>query len=190
MRFTVFIAGVLLLAIGLAAYSMIPNNRTLVVPTTQQILGPSSLEVNSASSSDTPTRITPLPGQANEFRVNITALSQSGFPGSVRLKIFTNDSYQACSGTSQGSGCLFNRVVSNETVRMTVNSFATYHFVLDNTDSSVPKRVLLSVSVVGTELRTTSARDGSFNFAGLGLGLFGFIVAVYGASRKTVIPWE
>jgi hypothetical protein len=179
-----------LLAIGLAAYSMIPNTRTLVVPTSQQILGPSSLEVNSASSSDTPTRIAPLPGQANEFQVNITALAQSGIQSSVRLKVFANDSYQSCAGTSQGSGCLFNRVVSNETIRMSLNSFATYHFVLDNTDSSVPKRVVLSVSLVGTKLQTTSAQDGGVNFAGLGVGVFGFLVAVYGASRKTVIPWE
>jgi hypothetical protein len=52
------------------------------------------------------------------------------------------------------------------------------------------KNIDISARVSGTAQEVLVARDGTANTAGLGLGALGLGVALYGCSRKTIIPWE
>jgi hypothetical protein len=62
--------------------------------------------------------------------------------------------------------------------------------VFDNQNSQTLKNIDISVRAFGTTEQVLVARDGSANTAGLGLGALGLAVALYGYSRKSIIPWE
>ncbi len=140
--------------------------------------------------SETSENVSLFPGKQNELRVNITVSLESGEPSSLQFRLFIRDKSQYCMSGTQSSGCLVDRSVSNETLRVPVNASTSYYFAFDNSGLSSPKRVLFSASLFANSVQTIVAKDGSFNFVGLGLGAIGFLVVLYGASRKTVIPWE
>lgn len=168
---------------------LVPNTHSMTIERSHGIPGPSILEVNPWSSSETPENISIFPGEPNQLRVNLTVVSESGALSEVHFKLFSIGNYQTCLG-SQNSGCLVNRNISNDSLTLPLTASSTYYFVLDNTGSPIPKKVSLLASVVSTSVQTSNLRDGSLNYTGLGLSIIGFLLAVYGLSKKTVIPWE
>ncbi len=191
MRFTFVLTGVVLLIVGLLAYATIPAIHTIPVETSQEIMGPKAVPVYPGYLSETPPEnVTILPGKQNELRINVTVSLQNGGLSTIRLKLYTEDKAQYCLSAEQPTNCLVNKTVSNETFTVPVNSSNTYRLAFDNTGSTSSKSVTFSLFLYGNSVQTIVAKDGSFNFVGLGLSAIGFLVVLYGASRKTVIPWE
>ncbi len=191
MRFAFVLTGIVLLIVGLLAYATIPTTHTIPVQTSQTITGPKAVPVVAGFLSQTPPEnVTIFPGKQNELRINITVVLQNGEPATIQLKLYTKDKAPYCTSPDQPTGCLINKRVSAETFIVPVNSSNTYYLAFDNAGSTSPKNVTFSLFLFGTSYQTIVAKDGSFNFVGLGLGAIGFLVALYGASRKTVIPWE
>ena len=190
MKFGPVLGGVLLLVIGLLAYSMIPNFHTVPLQSTQTVVNPQPVSVSSASLSEIPKNVTLFLGRHNDLLVNLTVSTQSGVPSSIQFKLFPEGAFQSCMLSSQTRGCLVNQTVSNSTIRIPLNASTTYYFGFDNSGSNNSKQVLLSASLIGSSVNTLVARDGGLNFAGLGLSLIGLLVTLYGAFAKTVIPWE
>jgi len=190
MKFVLVVGGAFLLITGLLAYSMIPNIHLVPLQSAQTIVNPKPIAVSSASLSETPQNVTLFPGKENDLLVNLTVSTQTGSPSSVQFKLFPEGAFQSCMLSSQPRGCLVNQGVSNATLRIPLNASTTYYFGFDNSGSSSPKQIMLSVSLVGSSVNTIVARDGGLNFAGLGMSLIGLLVALYGVFAKTVIPWE
>jgi hypothetical protein len=197
MRFTFVLTGIVLLIVGLLAYATIPTIHKIPVETSQNIAGPKAVPVEPGFLAETPPEnVTIFPDKQNELRINmtlrinITVSLQNGELSTIRFKLYTKDRAQYCLPTDQPTGCLINKTVSNETFIVPVNSSNTYRLAFDNAGSTSPKNVTFSIFLFGNSVQTIVTKDGSFNFVGLGLGAIGFLVAMYGASRKTVIPWE
>ena len=189
MKFTVILIGIILLIVGVLAYSSIPNIHNIPVQASQTISSPQTIQLNPGYLAEKPENISVFPDKQNQLRVNITVTLESGELSSVQFKLFA-DNGQNCISNDQRGGCLVNQNVSNETLTIPLNASSTYYFVFDNTGSDTPKRVLFSSSLHGTSFKTIVSNDGSINFVGIGVGAAGLLVALYGVSRKTVIPWE
>lgn len=191
MRLTFVLAGIVLLTVGLLAYATIPTIHTIPVQSSQNITGPKAVPVAAYFLSQTPPEnVTIFPGKQNELRINITVALQTGALATIQLKLYTKDKAPYCTSPDQPTGCLINKRVSSETFIVPVNASNTYYLVFDNAGSASPKNVMFSLFLFGNSFQTIITKDGSVNFVGLGLGAIGLLVALYGASRKTVIPWE
>jgi len=185
MQFKLVILGVVLLVVGLAAYSSIPNVHRTPVLTTQSIMA-ENLSIIAGSSVTVPRNITILQGKQNELRVNITVTAQSGEPATLRFHIFLRNNSTSCS-TTQPKSFL---VSQNASLLVPMNSTGTYCFIFDNLDYPASKAASVSAFLDTRSEQVLVAKDGGANTAGLGLGAFGVLVLLYGATRKTVIPWE
>ncbi|GEM_PF-3125254 len=190
MKFIAVLVGVTLLIAGILAYSTIPNIHTIPVQSYLAIAGPEPIVVNPNSQSETPQNVTVLSGKDNEMILNLTVSTGSGSPSSIQFKLFTEPELGNCMRETNPTGCIVDASVSNETISIPVNASTTYYFGFDNKDSSSPKTVLLSASLLATSVDKVVTRDGELNFAALAVGGFGLIVALYGVAAKTVIPWE
>jgi len=190
MKFGLVVVGAFLLIAGLMAYSLIPNFHTVPLRSAQMVVSPTRIPVSAKFLSATPENVTIFPGKENDLLVNITVFTQSGEPPSIKFKLFAEGAFQSCIVSAQQSACLVDQNVSNSTLQIPLNASTTYYFDLDNRDSSSPKQVLLSATLVATSVSTLVARDGGMNFAGLGMSLIGLVVTLYGVFAKTVIPWE
>ena len=191
MRFTFVLTGIILLIVGLLAYATIPSIHKIPVETSQNIVGHKAVPVGPGYLSETPPEnVTAFLGKQNELRVSVTVYLEGGGLSTIRLKLCTEDKAQYCLFAEQPTNCLVNKIVSNETFAVPVNASNTYRLGFDNAGSTNSKNVTFSLSLYGNSVQTIVAKDGSFNLVGLGLGAIGFLVALYGASRKTVIPWE
>ena len=109
---------------------------------------------------------------------------------SVRFRLLSMNQSQTCSPSSRPPRVLIDQIVTNQSFNIPLNATGTYCFVFDNQSSQTSKNIDISAIVSGTAERVLVARDGSVNAAGLGLGALGLVVALYGYSRKTIIPWE
>ena len=190
MKFVAVLAGVSLLVIGLLAYAMIPNVHTIPVQSRSSLARPPPIIVNPNFQAETQQNITLIPAKSNAMLVNLTVSTESGGPSSIQFKLFTESQLQNCTRETAPTGCLVDLSVSNQTVIVPLNATSTYFFYFDNRGSSSSKVVLLSASLVASSVNTVVARDGQLNFAGLAMGVFGLVVAVYGVAARTVIPWE
>ncbi len=190
MRFTAVLLGTVLLICGLLAYSVIPNVHTIPVQSSLALASPLPIVVRPSFQAETQQNITVFPGKYNEIIVNVTVSSESGMPSSINFKLFTGPEVSNCTNAANPSGCLVNKNVSNETIRVPLNASTTYYFVFDNKDSTSSRIVSFSASLFTSSVKTTVARDGEFNFAALCLGGIGLLVVLYGVAAKTVIPWE
>ncbi len=191
MRFKFVLTGIVLLIVGLLAYATIPTIHSIPVETSQNIVGPKAVPVEPGFLAETPPEnVTIFPGKNNTLRVSITVALQNGGLSTIQFKLYPKDKAQSCMSPDQPTGCLINKTVSNETFNVHVNSSNTYRLAFDNAGSASPKNVTFSLFLFGNSVQTTVTKDGDFNLVGLGLGVIGFLVAVYGVSRKTVIPWE
>ncbi|OLD55285.1 hypothetical protein AUI46_05205 [archaeon 13_1_40CM_2_52_13] len=190
MKFGLVVGGAFLLVAGLLAYSMIPNFHTVPLQSAQMVVNPRSIPVSSASLTETPENVTLVPGRENELLVNLTVSTQLGLLSSIQFKFFPEGAFQSCMLNAEQRGCLVNQTVSNSSIRIPLNASTTYYLGFDNRASSSSKQVLVSATLVASSVSTLVARDGGLNFAGLGMGLIGLLVTLYGVFAKTVIPWE
>jgi hypothetical protein len=190
MKFIAVLAGVTLIIIGLLAYSIIPNVRTIPVQSSLPLAGPIPIVVNPNSQSETPQNVTIFSGKNNEMVVNLTVATGSGNLSSIEFKLFTEPELGSCMRELDANGCIVDENVSNQTITIPLNVSTTYYFGFDNKDSNSSKTVLVSASLLTTSVTREVTRDGDLNFAALALGAFGLIVALYGVAAKTVIPWE
>ncbi len=189
MQFKLVILGVVLLVVGLAAYSSIPNVHRTPVLTTQSIMARDHLEVEAGSSETFPTNITIFQDKQNDLRVNITVTAQSGDPV-LTFHVFLRNNSMSCS-TTRPTSFLVSHKFSNETLLLVpMNTTGTYCFIFDNEDYPTSKTASVSAFLDTRSEQVLVAKDGGANTAGLGLGVLGFLVLLYGVTRKTVIPWE
>ena len=179
-----------LIVVGLVAYSTIPNVHTIPIQSTTPLASPARIVVSPNFESETQENVTLLPGKENTMLVNLTVSNTAGGPASIQFKLFTGPELGDCMRDPNPTGCIVNENVSNQTIRVSVNSSTTYYFGFDNRDPSNSKTVLLSSSLLATSAINVVGRDGDFNYAGLALGGFGLLVTFYGLASKTVIPWE
>ncbi len=190
MKFIAVLMGVTLLAIGLVAYSTIPNVHTIPVQSTSQLTGPTEIVVNPNFQSETQQNVTVLAGKDNTLLVNLTVSNTAGGPASIQFKLFTGSEFGNCMQETNPTGCIVNENVSNQTISVPLNASTTYFFGFDNRDPSASKTVVLSSSLLATSAEEVVSRDGDLNYAALAVGGFGLLVTLYGVVAKTVIPWE
>lgn len=189
MQFRLVIIGVALLVVGLVAYSSIPNVHRTPVITTQSIMA-EDLFIKAGWSETVAKNITIFEDKQNELRVNITVTeTQSGELASFRFQFFPRNNSMSCS-TTRPTSFLVSQKVSNETLLVPMNSTGTYCLIFDNEDYPTSKMASVSVFLDTRSEQVLVAKDGGANMTGLGLGAFGFLVLLYGVTRKTVIPWE
>jgi hypothetical protein len=125
----------------------------------------------------------------NELRANLTVSEPNGVASSIHFELLGINNSESCSPSSRPPVVLIDQLVSNQSFNIPLNATGTYCFVFDN-QSSQTLSIDISARVSGTTEQVLVARDGSANTAGLGLGALGLAVALYGFSRKTIIPWE
>ncbi len=187
MQFRLVILGVALLVVGLVAYSSIPNVHRTPVLTTQSIMAEENLSIIAGSSVTVQRNITILQGKQNDLRVNITVTeTQSGELATLRFQVFLPNNAMSCSTTQPRSFL----VSQNVSLLVPMNSTGKYCFIFDNLDYPTSKTASVSVFLDTRSEKVLVTKDGGANTAGLGLGAFGVLVLLYGAARKTVIPWE
>lgn len=190
MKFIAVLVGVVLLLLGLVAYTVIPNIHTIPIESTLPVTGPVKIVVSPNVASETQQNITIIPGKSNEMTVNLTVRTGSGDPSSIQFKLFNSSELGNCMRDTNPTGCLVDQNISNQTVRVPLNASATYYFGFYNRDSSNSKTVTMSASLLASSTNKIIARDGQANYAGLALGGLGVLIVLYGLAAKTVIPWE
>ncbi len=130
----------------------------------------------------------------NHLRVNLTVSEPPGTASSVHFELLGMNKSQSCSPSSRPPVVLIDQLVSNQSFNIPLNATGTYCFVFDNYSDNYSSQTLKNVDILalvsGTTEQVIVARDGSANTAGLGLGALGLVVALYGYSRKSIIPWE
>ena len=188
MQFRIVLLGALLLAAGVLSYSAIPTiNRTQTM-TSQNIMR-ETLSVTGGESRLVSKNINTTSAQSANLSFNVTVTNTSGAPSLVEVQVFTRNSTSSCIG-SNPSTYLIRKVVSNESWRVPIPRTGAYCFVFNNESSTYDKFVSAYARLELWSEHVTVSRGGSANMAGLGVGAFGFLVLMYGVTRKTVIPWE
>jgi len=190
MQFKLVAFGLSLLIIGLVAYASIPAVHTTPVVNVQNVWVQNGFPVQAGSLVEQPKNITIFSGMNNELRGNLTISEPKGVASSVHFELLGMNKSQSCSPSSRPPAVLIDQLVSNQSFSIPLNATGTYCFVFDNQSSQTLKNVDVSARVFGTTEQVLIARDGSANTVGLGLGALGLVVAIYGYSRKTIIPWE
>ncbi len=185
--------GVLLLTVGLVAYSVIPNVQRIPILSREDVIR-EGFSIPMGESRIVTKNITATPGEQTQLTINISVTAQPGGLSSMKLQVFLRETSDPCVETSP-KNYLTNKYVSNQSLSISVNSTGTYCFVFQNEPTEnelLTPRKLVSV-FVSLERRSEQilvSRNGGANVAGLGVGAFGFLVFAYGVTRKTVIPWE
>ena len=190
MQFKLFAFGLALLIIGLLTYASIPTVHITPVVNRQNIWVQKGFPIQAGSLVGHRENITIFPGMNNELRANLTISEPQGIPSSIHFELLGMNKSQSCYPLSLPPAVLIDQTVSNKSFNIPLNATGTYCFVFDNQNSQTLKAIDISVRVLGTRDQIIVARDGGANNAGLGLGALGLVVALYGFSRKTVIPWE
>jgi len=189
-QFKLFAFGLALLIIGLVTYASIPAVHTTPVVNVRDVWVQNGFPIQAGSLVEQPKNITIFSGFNNALRANLTVSDPHGVASSVRFELLGMNESQSCSTSSRPPAILIDQFVSNRSFNIPLNTTGTYCFVFDNQNSQTLKNIAISALVSGTIEQVIVARDGSANTAGLGLGALGLAVALYGYSRKSVIPWE
>ena len=179
-----------LLIIGLVVYASIPSVHTTPVVNSQNVWVQKGFPIQAGSLVEQPRNITTFSGMNNRLRVNLTVSEPRGTASSVHFELLGMNKSQSCSPSSRPPMVLIDQFVTNQSFNIPLNATGTYCFVFDNQSSPTLKNIDISARVLGTAEQILVARDGSANTAGLGLGALGLVVAIYGYSRKSIIPWE
>ncbi len=137
-----------------------------------------------------PKNITASSGMNNELRVNVTVSEPGVGLSSIHFQLLAMNDTQSCSPPPHPPTVLVDQTISNKSFNIPLNATGTYCFVFDNQGRQPLKNINISARAFGTTQKVLIARDGSANTAGLGLGALGLVVAIYGYSRKSIIPWE
>ena len=191
MQFKLVIFGLAMLIIGLVAYTSIPAIHSTPLSRTQDVWVQGQFPVQGRSLVEEPRNVTIFSGMGNELRTNLTVTGPSGSTAAIHFQLLGMNKSSTCSASPQATSILIDRTVSNQSsFILPLNMTGTYCFVFDNQASQQMKSIDITSRISGTAVQVQVARDGSANTAGLGLGAIGLVVAAYGYSRKTVIPWE
>ena len=188
MRFGIVLLGALLLAAGVLSYSAIPTIHRTQTITTQDIIQ-ENLSVTGGESRIASKNINITAAQTANLRFDVTVTNTSGSPSLLEVRVFLRNSTDSCIG-SDPSAYLIRKVVSSESLSVSIPKTGAYCFIFYNESSTSDKLVSAYARLELWSERVTISRNGSANMAGLGVGAFGFLVLVYGVTRKTVIPWE
>jgi len=189
-QFKLVAFGIALLIIGLVTYASIPAVHTTPVVNVQNVWVQHGFPIQAGSLVEQPRNITIFSGMNNELRANLTISESIGAASSVHFELLGMNKSQSCSPSSRPPAVLIDQLVSNQSFSIPLNATGTYCFVFDNQSSQTLKNIDISVRAFGTTEQVLVTRDGSANTAGLGLGALGLAVALYGYSRKSIIPWE
>src|SRR5438309_3618346 len=187
MQFKLVAFGIALLIIGLVTYASIPSVHTTPVVNVQNVWVQHGFPIQARSLVEQPRNITIFSGMNNELRANLTISESSGAASSVHFELLGMNKSQSCSPSSRPPAVLIDQLVSNQSFNIPLSATGTYCFVFDN-QSSQTLSIDISARVFGTTEQVLIARDGSAYTVGLGLGALGLVVAIYGYSRKTIIP--
>src|SRR6266571_112538 len=122
MKFTVVLLGIVLLICGLLAYSIIPNIHTIPVQSSLALARPLPIVVRPNFQAETQQNITVFPVRNNDIIINVTVSSDSESPSSINFKLYTGPQQSNCTNATNPSGCLVNKNVSNETIRVPVTA--------------------------------------------------------------------
>lgn len=185
MQFKLVLLGALLLTAGLIAYSAIPNVQRSPILTRQDIMT-EQLSILAGEFRAIPRNITTASTDQNELRVNITVTGRSGELASLLFQVFPGNNSLSCPIIHPQDYL----VVSNESLAIPADKAGTYCFIFYNESDESNKTISISAILHRRSEQILVSRNGSFNMAGLGVGTLGFLVFVYGVTRKTVIPWE
>lgn len=129
-------------------------------------------------------------GSSNELETNLTVIAQHGDLAPLTLQIFLNNSSATCP-YSKPKSFLLNQGIANQSVTLPLQVSGSYCFVFSNiAQGAMTKTLIATATLHSLSEKTTTSNDRGVNMAGVGLGAFGFLVLLYGFSRKTVIPWE
>jgi hypothetical protein len=126
----------------------------------------------------------------NELHLNLTVSKPGAGSSSIHFQLLSMNNTQSCYPSQHTPTVLVDQIVSNKSFNLPLSATGTYCFVFDNQGSQPLKNINISARAFGTTQKVLIARDGTANTAGLGLGALGLAVALYGYSRKTIIPWE
>ena len=190
MQFKLVALGLGLLIIGLVTYASIPAVHTTPVVNVQNVWVQNGFPVQAGSLVEQPRNVTTFSGMNNELRANFTVSEPHGASSFVHFELLGMNKSQSCSPSSRPPTVLIDQLVSNGSFRIPLKATGTYCFIFDNQSSQISKNISITARVSGTTEQVLVARDGSANTAGLGLGALGLVVAIYGYSRKSIIPWE
>jgi len=190
MQFRLVAFGLALLIIGLVTYASIPAVHTTPVVNVQNVWVQNGLPIQAGGLVGQRKNITIFSGMNNELRGNLTISEPKGVASSVHFELLGMNKSQSCSPSSRPPAVLIDQLVSNQSFSIPLNATETYCFVFDNQSSQTLKNIDISVRAFGTTEQVLVTRDGSANTAGLGLGAVGLVVALWGYSRKSIIPWE
>jgi hypothetical protein len=190
MQFKLVAFGLGLLILGLTTYASIPAVHTTPVVEVRNVWVQNGFPVQAGSLVEQPKNITIFPGMKNELLANLTVSEPRGLASSVHFELLNMNKSQSCSPSSRPPAVLIDQLVSNGSFIIPLNATGTYCFVFDNQSSQTLKNIDITARVSGNSEQVLVARDGSANTAGLGLGALGLVVAIYGYSRKSIIPWE
>ncbi len=188
MQFKLVLLGAILLVIGLLAYSSIPNIHKTSIFQSQPLPAQAPVIVPGNGATQIAKNLTIFQGRQNQLQINVTVTSSPAQASTVVLKIFQGNDTKSCLDPQKSY--LVNQDVSNQTLSPSVNNSGLYCFDFENLASKNPRTVTIAASINTNFVQVQVANDGEMNIAGLGLGAFGFLVALFGISRKTVIPWE
>jgi hypothetical protein len=190
MQFKLVAFGLVLLIIGLVIYAAVPAIHTTPVVNVQNVWVQNEYPVQARSFGGQLKNITIFSGMNNELRANLTVSEPNRVASAVHFELLAMNKSQTCSPSGRPPTILIDQVVSNQSFNIPLKETGTYCFVFDNLSSQTVKTVDISARVMSSTELVTVARDGSANTAGLGLGALGLAVALYGYSRKSIIPWE
>ena len=174
--------------VGFLAYSAVPNIHRTMVLESRIVMSPENIPIRNGS---VVIRDLSLQASSNELETNITMIAQHGDLSPLRLQLFLRNSSASCT-YSLPKVFLVNQDVANQSLTVPIQTSGSYCLVFDNDRSqlAMTKNVTAVATLHSRSEKTTTTNDGGVNMAGLGLGAFGFLVVVYGVSRKAVIPWE
>ena len=137
-----------------------------------------------------PRNISAFSGMNNELRANVTVFESGAGASTIHFELLAMNDSQSCYPSPHPPTVLVDQTVGNKSFNIPLREAGTYCFVFDNQGPQPSKTVNISARVLGSTEKVLIARDGSANTVGLGLGVLGLVVLIYGYSRKSIIPWE
>ena len=189
MQFKLVLLGAVLLALGLIAYSTIPNVHTTPILQTIPLPPSNPIQLPPGGVVEVPQNLSVVDTRQNTLLMNLTVVSSPGQSNTILFQVFRNNETRSCLDTTQRS-YIFNREVTNGSFQASVRESGKYCFVFDNEASMSVKTIILETSISSNFEQVQVTNDGQMNLIGLVTGAFGFLVLVAGALRKTIIPWE
>ncbi len=188
MQFRLVLCGSILLIIGLVAFTSIPNLHRTTIYQAQPLPDQSPMTIPGNGATQIAENLTLFQEGQNLLQINITVKTNLGQSSTILLKIFPENDTSSCLNSQRPF--LLNQEVSNQTLQAPIKNSGRYCFDFENLASQDPKTVSMTASIIANSIQEHAANDGAMNMAGLGIGAIGFLMALVGVLKKTVIPWE